>query len=399
MISRLLAIIVPVLTILVFGAYGGILGPLLPALGHDFRVSEEITGLLISATFAGSLLAVTAGGYLADRFGKALLFRITLGGLTLAYLGVALSGSFLIVAIAVFLAGALGGTLEGYCSAIIADHDPLPAHCDRNMNLLQVAFCAGSVIALLLTASLHGGQHIWRLVFLALAGVAGFFWLLSLGMRVPTAPAAAPITLAIARRVLSDPAVLLLAAAICCYVGSEMSLATWISPILERMYHARATGMLGAGVFWLSMGVGRIVIGFLCQRYSGLTVLRWLVVGGLISYLVLLLPVGSWRLWVGVGAAGATFSGIWPLLVSLGSARYPGYSGTVVAMLVSSGTVGGFIFPVLAGFALQAQTPATGIFRGLLLMAAVFALLAVALWRYARRQATAVIPTPVFADS
>jgi len=370
---------------LVFGAAGGILGPLLPMLAHDFGVPIAYTGLLISATFAGSLAAVVTGGYLADRFGKARLFRIALGGLTLAYLGTALAPSFAVIAAAIFCAGALGGTLEGFSSAVIADLDSRPAQRDRNLNLLQVAFCAGAVAAIGFTASMvHGQAGLWRGVFGTLGGIAGGIWLLSLGMRVPPAPSAERITLAIARRVIIDPAVVLLALAICCYVGSEMSLASWISPLLkDRLHYSDAVAMLGAACFWLAMGLARIGSGFACQRYPGIRVLGWLVAGGLVAYICFLLPLGPWHYWLGIIAAGVTFSGIWPLLVSLGSAHYPGYSGTVVAVMVTSGTLGGLIFPFLTGLALQGATP----YPGLTLMALVFGALAVMLGVYRRRMA------------
>ncbi len=40
-----------------------------------------------------------------------------------------------------------------------------------------------------------------------------------------------------------------------------------------------------------------------------------------------------------------------------GSARYPQYSGTTIAVLVASGTVGGMLFPPLTGFVIAQPRP------------------------------------------
>ncbi len=392
MLPRLIAILAPILTALVFGASGGILGPLRPALAGELRVSVADSSILFSIFFTGALLATTAGGYLADRFGKKLLFVLMLALFAGGFLLFALAPSFPIVCLASFLIGASGGTLEGLCSAIIADIDP--AHVNRNMNLLQVAFSAGAVGALYLVGWMLAAQISWRVPYLVLGASAVLLFISSLFMAKPPVHPVERMNLTVARRVFSDPAVVLLAVAIALYVGSEMSLAWLASRILELQYHASADATAQiALLFWLTMGIGRVIVGGLAHHVSGYTLLCWLVGGGLLSYGVLFLPLGAAGLWIGVGLAGFTFSGIWPLLVGLGANRYPAYTGTAVALLVSSGTAGGLIFPALGGYFLESRP----VWNILLLMAILFVLLAMVLARYGRHdthEATPVIDAP-----
>ncbi|MHB9026441.1 MAG: MFS transporter [Armatimonadota bacterium] len=399
MLARFFAVLASVLTILVFGAAGGLLGPLLPAIGKEFNIRLEITGSLLAVTFAGSILAVTAGGYLADRYGKKPLFLIALAGLTLSYALFTVAPSFAVIIVACLLAGALGVALEGLCSAVIADVDP--AHSHRNMNLLQVTFSAGAVLSIIASAWMlqHGAN--WRGAYTILGAAAAASWLVALFMRVPPAPHAETMNPAIAWRVISDRAIVLLALAICFYVGSEMSLAWWISPMLEaHLGYPKYLAMLGAALFWFSMGIGRVLSSILCHYFPGERVLQWHIGGGLFAYGILLLPglahlapqvavvqTGHWPFWVGTGLAGFTFSGVWPLLVSLGNTRYPAYSGTVVAILVSSGTLGGLILPFLTGFILERISLDIGV----LVIAAVFALLAVVVHIFISRYAPAAV--------
>jgi fucose permease len=375
---RKLAIIVPVLVTLIFGAWTVIIGPLLPNIAGDFGISVEIAGLLLALNFAGALVSVMLGGILADRFGKQQVFAVALGGFAAAAFLFAVGQSFAVIAGACLLGGAMGCSLEGLCGAIFADHDP--ARRGRNMNLLQIAFSTGAVAALVTTSLLHRYTVPWQTIYLALAWVTALVFLFSLFMRVSPAPADAPISLPIVRRVITDPLLVLLVVAIALYVGAEMGLAQWISRILTLGGSGEATAMLAPALFWGMTGVGRFASGVLCHRFSDLRVLTWLLAGGLLSFLVLLLPFGQWPLWVGTALAGLTFSGVWPLIVSQGSGRYPAYSGTAIALLVVAGNVGGMLFPALVGFPVEGGAS----WLGILYVGMLFLLLTVTIYLYAR---------------
>ena len=378
-LPRLLAIIAAACAMVLFGAWSGMLGPLLPGIAQSFHMPVDIAGLLLSVIYVGAVASVLIGGYLADHFGKKPLFLVSLGGLSIAYFLFSAAPAFWAVVLACFLGGTVGGLLEGMCSAMIADIDH--HHVGRNMVLLQVAFCLGAVLALIVSTQLLLSGGAWRAVYLVLAGASGVVWLLALLMRVPPAPPAEHISLAQARKVVSNPFVLLLALAIALYVGSEMSLGEWASRIFSlKMSHIGANAMMGSWLFWLSMGVGRLIVGLGCQRFRDDRVLAWLVRGGLLAYVILLLPFGDWHYWAGVCIAGFTFSAIWPLIVSQGNSYYPGYSGTVVSVLVASGTLGALIFPALSGFVIERASP----LHGIILMATLFFALAVVMEIYSR---------------
>ena len=378
---RTLAIIVPVLTTLLFGSWSVIIGPLLPQIALTFDMKVEIAGVLLAVNYAGAVVSVFIGGILADRYGKKRVMLVALGGFALAIGLFATGQSFPVIAGACLLGGALGGSLEGLCGAVIADYDP--SRSGRNMNLLQVAFSLGAVAALVTSSLLNEYGIPWRTVYIVLGAVALPVFLLACFMVVPPAPPAEPISPRIVRRVVTDPMMVLLVVAVAFYVGAEMGLAQWISRILEKAGSKESTAILAAALFWGMTGVGRLASGVLCHYHDGLRVLKWLLAGGLLSFVVLLLPYGQWPLWVGTGLAGLTFSGVWPLIISQGSDRYPAYSGTAVALLVVASTFGAMIFPALMGFPVEQLSPRWGI----LLTGILFALLAATIARYARARA------------
>ncbi len=373
-LPRLLAVLAPTLALLLFGAAGCLLGPLLPAIAVEFHMPVDIAGSLLAVTYVGSILAVMLGGYLADHFGKRRVFLVAQGLYTVSLLLLALAHTFPLIAAACLLAGAFGGAVEGMCVAVVADLDP--PRVDRNINLLQIAFNLGAVLGIAGTAWLRLAGGAWRPAYLIIAGLGAVAWLLAWGMHVPPAVRAEPITLPVAQRVLTDRLVVALAVAIALYVGSELSLGNWISPLLEGEHVPAARAMLGAGLFWGVMGAGRLASAAACRRFSGYTVLRVLTLAGVAAYALLLLPLGPARLWVVAVAAGLSFSGVWPLIVSLGGARHPAYSGTVTAILVAAGTVGAFLFPFLSGVVIARLAPAWG----LALMATLFTALCAVVW-------------------
>ncbi len=364
------------MTVLLFGAASGILGPLLPAIGMEFDIDSRQTGFLLVITFIGAVVAIMAGGYLADRFGKKPLFLMLLGGLIVSYLGFFIAPTFSLVAAFCLLAGALGGALESLCSAVIADLEP--ARVERNMNFLQVAFCIGALVAVAVASEFRGQSISWRALYGVFAFCALTIWLLGLRIHVPPTPPADPIRLKIVWRLLADSGLRRLSSAIALYVSAEMSLAWLIVAILmQAAGYSEPVAIWGAGVFWGSMAVTRVGVALLCKHFSAIVLVRCLVVGGLAAFGIFFLPLGAWRYWVGISFAGVAFSGIWPLLVGMANARHPSYSGTVTSIMVTSGTIGGLVGPYLAVNLLHWDPSAVS---SLAFMAFLFVGLALVIW-------------------
>lgn len=364
------------MTILLFGAASGILGPLLPAIGLEFGITIRQTGWLLFLTFAGGVAAIMAGGYLADSFGKKRLFLVLLGGLTLAYLGNFAAATFALVAVCCLLAGALGGSLESLCSAVVADLDPRRVH--QNMNLLQVTFCVGALVGVGVAAELRGQLISWRSLYGIFACCAAGIWLCGLCIHVPAGPPGEPIRPGTVWLLLSDSVLCRLALAIALYVGAEMSLAWLITPILlGKGGYSEPVAIWGAGVFWGSMALARMGIAQCCRCFEAAGLIRVLVVGGLGSLMVFLLPLGPWRYWVGLVMTGTFFSGIWPLLVAMANVRHRSYSGTTTAVMVTCGTLGGLVGPAVA-VRLLASDPSAG--ATLAFIFGLFVALAIVVW-------------------
>jgi len=376
---RILLIFTAIVAVALWGAGLGVIGPFLPDIAKSFGISIAVAGTLQSAGQFGSLFLAPIAGYLADRYGKQRIFLATGVLVTIGYVLMRVAPSFGGLIGAWILAGSLGAALGSLAIAMITDLNP--RNVVRNTNLLLANLCLGAAASPVIISRMVGVDGAWRGVFFALAFCAGAIVLLGLCIKAPAAPPAAPISLRVAASLLRDRPIQLLALAIMLYVGVEISIATWVFTILREAYHYPAMqATIATGLFWFAMGLGRIVTGVITQRVHGVVVLRWLIPCGIIAFTVLLLPVGPWHFWVGIAMTGAAFSGIWPILVGLGCTHHPSYSGSVVTLLASCGTMGGGILPLIIGLVIK-QLP---MWWGIAVMAGFFVILALALLAYGR---------------
>jgi len=247
-LKRLLTIIVCNLAIFVFGT-GFVLGPLLQDIAVEFHRPLEITALLVGYNFAASLVTPPFAGYLADRYGKKPAVAHRLGRGRSVILSFRDSFILPIVILATVLGGGMGGALEGLCGAIIVDIDPEESN--RNLTLLQVSFAVGIILALF--------ASIW----LRDAGIGLARSLHLDGYRNGNnlaAGAAHPGSTGSARGVdiAADcaardkrPIFQLMALSLWLYVGVELSLSTWIRPMLEQRGFTPETGLMGVVLFWV----------------------------------------------------------------------------------------------------------------------------------------------------
>jgi MFS family permease len=132
------------LTILLDLVGFGMFIPILPALARTLNATDAQSAYLSAIFSAGTLLSVMVLGRLSDRLGrrKILIVTILMSLAAQALTGLTpLLGSYLILAVIRFLAGAAAGNIS-VAQAVIADITPLRER-SRSMIIIGVAFGAG----------------------------------------------------------------------------------------------------------------------------------------------------------------------------------------------------------------------------------------------------------------
>jgi DHA1 family tetracycline resistance protein-like MFS transporter len=166
-----LAIVIATVIIDVLGI--GLMWPVLPLLiaemsSGDIASASTVYGAVVALYSAMQFLFGPMLGALSDRFGRRPVILVSLVGLTLDYLLLALAPSLWWVAAARIIGGVMGASLTT-ASAYIADITP-PERRAQNFGLIGVAFGVGFVAGPLLGGLLAGVDS--RLPFYAAAGAS-----------------------------------------------------------------------------------------------------------------------------------------------------------------------------------------------------------------------------------
>jgi fucose permease len=370
-------LIVACLNFVAIGLLSAAVGPLLPALARQTGSPLGALGALISAFFAGALIAQVVSGPLNDRLGARPLLVAGLALAALGAAGIALSHALPLTLLCGVVAGVGHGAIDLGTSVLVA-----VTYARRNvvaLNLLNVFFGLGAaagpaVVSLALRRWGTPLPALWLIVALALllAPVVALLHLPPLA-RAPDAGKPVPV-------VYRAPLLWLLAALVLLYVGLENGLGGWVAVYIQRTTAlSLAEGALVASVFWGALTAGRLLAAIAGTR------LPWLTSRTLLLASVALALLGALALVGGTGNAGLTiaavtliglgFGPIFPTVMAITTTAFPASPGRAVGVAQTAGSIGGIAIPWLQGLVLLGLGARSG---ALFVVAGALALLAAA---------------------
>ena len=141
---------------------------------------------------------------------------------------------------------------------------------------------------------------------------------------------------------------LLLGAAIACYVAAEVGVSNWLVRFLEPAPLTTAT--LALSLYWAGIAVGRLLSSVIADRFDHLrfTIICSIAMGVSIGAAVL---VPSLPLSIALFAVAGVASGpVFPMIVALGGERFPERSASVGGSLTGMAVVGSTLYPPAIGF-------------------------------------------------
>jgi len=142
---------------------------------------------------------------------------------------------------------------------------------------------------------------------------------------------------------------LLLALSIVFYCISETVISTW-SPTFfrsERMFDIQTAGYV-ISIFWISVIIGRAVVSYMAGKVRSSYVMLVLSITAIISMIFMIFLIKSrYAIFIIMGFTGLGFSGMFPLLISSGSAVYKKGKGVLITVLFAASNVGISIAPFM----------------------------------------------------
>ena len=362
-----------------FLCYGAVVfsfGPCLTSMAETFRLPIGRLGLIFTLYAVGLTPSVLLNGYLSEVMGRRriVLGVVGLGAVACALFGfIALAGSphaFSYALLVMALLGYAGGGVEAVVNVVIADENqPAPAFA---LNITHAAFAVGAVLSPLaveraapipspLAVRLLRQRRATRAHVRAAASPA------HAGGEGRALPALRRV-----RRSARTGLVWLLCAVIACYVGAEMGVSAWVSPLMEKVLHTpREAAALSVSLFWALMIVGRLAVSPLSLRFRPAPMLFGLALGSALCSLAVARAGSAAACLLATAGAGLCMSGIFALVLADASRHYPQRLGAVYGIITAGVGLGSLTIPAAMGAVADASGLQTAMLVPAGLMAAV----------------------------
>lgn len=395
------------LMFIVLGLPDGLLGLAWPSMREEFGLSlDAIGGFLLSFTL-GFMLVSFNSGMLVGRLGVArlmILAALVRGG---ALIGVLLAPSWVFVVGMGAIFGAGTGLIDSGLNTYVADY-----RSNRLMNWLHAAFGVGATIGPLLMTILFSADISWRwgygLVGAVQLAMIGFFVVTYRQWRIEAAPSedlehakTAPMW-----RTLRLPLAWFGIGLFFIHSGLEASAGQWSYTLFTEEYridlqtsahHLFSEGRgitpeiagVVVSIYWGSFTLGRVLFGFIGDRWRETTVLRALNGLVLLGAAMVFVRGADVVNFLGLTLLGVALAPMFPMLINSTAARmHPRHVPNAIGFQVGAAAVGGSILPWLIG-ALAENTNLEVIGLMLVVIAATFTPLYELMIAYStRRQST-----------
>jgi len=326
-------------------------GPFVSLAKDKFQLSNTAAQLITSATFIMFGILSVPVGIFQDRVGKKTTLLVGLG-VALAGLGVAVAGlnTFAVFLVTVMSLGASAAVLQVAGNPIMRDVSAEGKY-SRNLSLAQFVKAIGSLSGPLIPVIAKRMGYDWTVIFpiYAVAILITIVSIAPLRVNERRADDARPATFGSSLALMTSPYVAMMVLAIFFYVGAEVSVSASIPLYLKESFDidVKNTGLLGTGVFFLALTIGRFVGGVILNWLSPRTFLTLTCLISVVGLLGLYVPNGK------VAAAcffliGIGFANIFPLVFSITVDSMPQHTNALSGLMVTA-IVGGAFLPPLMG--------------------------------------------------
>ncbi|MHB1355756.1 MAG: MFS transporter [Anaerolineae bacterium] len=347
------------LSVALTGISSIMIGSLLPSIVTDLHLSNIQTGILTGSPGFGYLAGVLLAGFLGDRVGYQLFWRLGALAGFLALVGVALAPSFGLILIGASAIGLVPGFFDGSINPLLVTlAGDRPASV---LNRVHSFFGVGVTVGPLLVglALYNGLGWRWHFSFSATLAIVVLIAVLRLSFVKQQVIRPALSTLFRSRPL----AYSIIAAAM--YGGLEVIMLSWTVLFLNRdRLVPPATASLAVSLFGLTLMVGRLAASSIAERIG----YRRLVVGGGVAaalglMLMVALP-GQVLPWLGIAVTGLAMSGIFLTLTAEVNSESPGLGGTVTAIISAASGLGKMLLPLAIGQLAQSVSLTSGLLLG-----------------------------------
>ncbi|MBQ2727296.1 MAG: MFS transporter [Clostridia bacterium] len=354
MVSLLLAIIY--LAFISLGLPDSLLGSAWPVMRLEFGASLSFAGVISMTICASTIVSSLASDYMTHRFGAGRVTAVSVGMTALALLGFSLSDSLILLCVLAVPYGLGAGAVDAALNNYVALH-----FAARHMSWLHCFWGVGASISPYIMSACLAADNNWRggyfsvsviqIVLTVCLFVTLPLWKKAAGDDSGSASeeSAASVGIIGALKIPGVPCILL---AFLAYCGLEVTASLWASSYLVEFRGCDPeTAARYASLFYLGLTGGRLLNGFLADRFSDRTLIRAGSAIMLAGMVLLMLPFASTipaaagLLIIGLGCAP-----VYPCIIHSTPANFGAKnSQAIIGIQMASAYMGSTLIPPLFG--------------------------------------------------
>jgi len=332
------------------GLPDAVIGVAWPSVRDTFQLRQGAVGIVLVVSGVGYLLSSFLAGRLMHACGIGLVLAASTGVAAAAMLGFGFSTIWTAFVFCALVHGLGSGAIDSGLNGYAAHHMSA-----RQLIWLHACYCFGALIGpVLMSTVLASGRHYsdgYSAVGVTMLAMSAMF-LITHRSWGATSPIARKKRLPIgAGSALRHSAVWLQMAVFFLYTGLEVTLSQWTFTVLTESRHVSPeTAGVAVGVYWGSIGAGRVVSGLIADRIGIDRLLRYCLIGAGSGALLFAARLPVEAAFLGLSLAGFGLAPVFPCLMS----RTPQRLGTelsahAIGFQVGAAMIGAAAVPGLLG--------------------------------------------------
>ncbi|HSH01727.1 MAG TPA: MFS transporter, partial [Anaerolineae bacterium] len=334
------------------GVFGGSLGVAWPSMRATFGLDVDALGLLLVVGMIGQVGISGANGRLLQLSNMPTLLLIGLSLRLVGYMGQTVSPSWLLMIAGAAIVGVGSGIVNaGLNTFAAARFRP------RLLNWMHASFAVGTMTGSSMMTFLLWQELSWRVGILVVVVIhmllVGFMWWTRDEWRLADAAEIEGGTTLIhegSRATLALPMVWLSMVSFFLYTGLEWGVGHWVFTVgVEGRGAAETVAGLWTTLFWGSLMMGRIVLGFI--EVNPARLVRWVLVLAIIGIVLFALNLGNGLNFISLVFVGFGLASIFPSLIALTPRRVgKQHAANAIGFQIAAGGIGASLWPAVIGW-------------------------------------------------
>lgn len=329
-----------------------------PSIRQTFGLPLDAVGLLFIAEMVGLLVASSCGGPLVARIGVGRLLLLSMAVRGLVLLGYGLAPAWWLVVLLGVAAGAGGGAVGAGANTYFATH-----HSPALMNWLHASYGVGAALGPAVMRLILDAGFPWRWGYVVAALAAGLLavclaltldrWRLATQPPAvaPGEPSPSPGDRARSVDTLKLPLAWAGIALIFLFAGTEATAGQWSYSLFAAARSiAPNTAGFWTSLYWGGSTAGRILFGFVADRWEVRRLLRVVLLGAVCGAALVWTDGVDLLSFLGLVLLGFALAPVFPLITSITPQRVGAkHAANAIGFQVASAGLGVSLWPALAG--------------------------------------------------